>query len=42
MVANRGEIACRIIATCHKLDITAVAIYVEEYDASGTSCLHEF
>lgn len=31
LIANRGEIACRIIATCRKLAIATVAIYVEEY-----------
>jgi len=30
LVANRGEIACRIIATCQKLNIVAIAIYVDE------------
>ncbi|MCB1500247.1 MAG: acetyl-CoA carboxylase biotin carboxylase subunit [Bauldia sp.] len=27
LIANRGEIACRVIAACHGLDIEAVAIY---------------
>ena len=30
LIANRGEIACRIIQTCRKLNIESVAIYVEE------------
>ncbi|KAI9146711.1 Acyl-CoA ligase sidI [Paramyrothecium foliicola] len=33
-IANRGEIACRIIATCKKLQIETVAVYVEEDKSS--------
>lgn len=31
LIANRGEIACRIMATCRKLRLLSVAIYTEEY-----------
>ena len=27
LIANRGEIACRIIASCHRLGIASVAVY---------------
>jgi hypothetical protein len=30
LIANRGEIACRIIHTCQKLNILSVAVYVDE------------
>ncbi|KAH8173956.1 carbamoyl-phosphate synthase L chain, ATP binding domain-containing protein [Sarocladium implicatum] len=34
LIANRGEIACRVIATCRKLNIRSIAVYVEEDIAS--------
>jgi acetyl/propionyl-CoA carboxylase alpha subunit len=30
LIANRGEISCRIISTCKTLNITSIAIYTEE------------
>ena len=29
LIANRGEIACRIIGTCHRMGIATVAVYAE-------------
>ncbi|KXH52678.1 carbamoyl-phosphate synthase subunit L [Colletotrichum simmondsii] len=30
LIANRGEIACRIIATCKKVNVASVAVYTQE------------
>lgn len=34
LIANRGEIACRVIATCGLLQITSVAVFVDEDSTS--------
>ena len=30
LIANRGEIACRIIKTAHEMGISCVAIYLKQ------------
>ncbi|KAL2205944.1 hypothetical protein CC79DRAFT_1322464 [Sarocladium strictum] len=46
LIANRGEIACRIISTCKKLQIRTIALYAQEdfesnhvRDADDAICL---
>lgn len=36
LVANRGEVACRIIRTAHRMGIATVAVYSE----ADTGALH--
>ena len=37
LIANRGEIACRIIESCRKLNIFTIAVY-SDADEKNTYC----
>ena len=42
LVANRGEIACRIIATCKRMGIETVAVYSDEDRGSTHSMMADY
>ncbi len=31
LIANRGEIACRVIHTCKKLNLTGIVVFTDPY-----------
>ena len=42
LIANRGEIACRVIATARKMGIATVAVYSEaDKEARHVQLAHE-
>lgn len=40
LVANRAEIACRIIKACHKLGLRAIAVFTEPGALTSFRVLH--
>ena len=39
LIANRGEIACRVIASCKRLGISSVAVFTDPYSLSRISLM---
>ena len=42
LVANRGEIACRVIATCKRMGIETVAVYSDADQGSRHSKMADY
>ena len=42
LVANRGEIACRVVRTCHRLGISSVSVFSDaDAGTMATRLAHE-